>query len=128
MAFLLDTCTFLWLIQQPDKLSSKAAEIIVNPHNEIYLSSISNWEILVKHQLGRLVLPNNPGDFLIEQRRLHRIKPLVLDEESVSCLIRLPQHHNDPFDRMLICQAIANNMTIITPDEKIQQYPLSLLW
>jgi PIN domain nuclease of toxin-antitoxin system len=128
MNILLDTCTFLWLIQEPDKLSKEANKVFTAPHNEVYLSSISNWEILVKHQLGRLVLPNNPGEFIIEQRKAHHINALSLDETAIPYLMRLPSHHQDPFDRMLICQAIANNMTILTPDEKIKQYPITSLW
>jgi PIN domain nuclease of toxin-antitoxin system len=128
MKILLDTCTFLWLIQDPDKLSQTARSLFSDPHNEVYLSPISNWEILVKHQLGCLVLPNNPGDFLIEQRKAHHIEALPFDESAISYLMRLPTHHQDPFDRMLICQAIAHNLTILSPDDKIKQYPITSTW
>lgn len=130
MRLLLDSCTFLWLIWDEPELSEKARIHIADPHNEVYLSSISVWEILLKHQAGRLALfkPVDPERFYIEQREAHRIAPLPLTEEAVAQMVKLPPLHRDSFDRMLVCQAIAHGLVVCTPDRAIQQYPVRTLW
>jgi PIN domain nuclease of toxin-antitoxin system len=128
MNVLLDTCTFLWIITGDKKLSARAREIFITPENNIYLSSISAWEIAIKHALGRLPLPEKPEHFIPVQRERHGIKKLPLDEESALYLTRLPSLHNDPFDRMLVCQAIVNSMTILTPDDLVSQYHVRTIW
>lgn len=131
MKLLLDSCTYLWLIGQSAGLSKTAREAIASPQNICYLSSASLWEILTKHQAGRLEINARgatPERFLIEQRELHGIDPLPIDETAVAQLPRLPSLHRDPFDRILICQAIAGGLTIVTPDEAIRQYPVMVLW
>lgn len=128
MKLLLDTCTFLWIIKDAPDLSKKAKSLFSDAENEIYLSSISTWEILVKHQLGRLPLPESPQEFIKKQRDQHYIQTLPLEEDAVSHLLRLPDYHKDPFDRMLICQAINHRLTIMTPDKAITQYPVLTVW
>lgn len=130
MKLLLDSCTFLWLIWDEPELSHEARLRIADPRNEVYLSAISLWEILLKHQAGRLALPKpiDPERFYIEQREAHRIAPLPLAEEAVVQMVKLPALHRDPFDRMLICQAIAHGLVVCTPDRAIQQYPVRTLW
>lgn len=96
--------------------------------NEVYLSAASVWEILVKHKLGRLPLPQPAHQFIPRQRVTHRIESLPLDEEATLQIARLPDHHNDPFDRMLICQVIAHGLTLLTPDADIARYPVSTAW
>jgi PIN domain nuclease of toxin-antitoxin system len=127
---LLDSCTFLWLIWDEPELSHEARIQIADPRNEVYLSSISLWEILLKHQAGRLALakPIDPERYYVEQREAHRIAPLPVTEEAVVQMIKLPLIHRDPFDRMLICQAIAHGLVVCTPDRSIQQYPVRTLW
>jgi len=128
MNFLLDTCTFLWLILGSDELSDTAREAFTNQNNEIYLSAISCWEISVKWSLGKLKLPVDPGQFSPKQRTQHMIEPLPLVEEATYHLSKLPQFHKDPFDRVLICQAIEHSLIILTPDPLIAQYPIRTLW
>lgn len=128
MKLLLDTCTFLWVIQGNPNLSNNAGTLFSDPENEVYLSTISMWEIVIKHQLGRLPLPTPIEQFIIEQRKLHRIESLALQEEAVMQLSRLPEHHKDPFDRILVCQAIAHGLTLLTPDEEIKRYPIVSMW
>lgn len=128
MKLLLDTCAFLWIITGSNKLSNKAKEAFQDPDNEVYLSTISLWEILIKNKLGKLPLPDIPEQFLLEQTQLHRIMSLPLEEMAVMQLLRLPDYHQDPFDRMLICQAIATGLTILTPDILIKQYPILTFW
>jgi len=125
---LLDTCTFLWITGGDRALSSAAARLFASPENEVYLSAVSAWEIAIKHQLGRLALEVPPERFVPAQRDAHLIQPLPLDEESVLQIGRLPALHRDPFDRMLVCQAIVLGMTILTPDPLVAQYPARTIW
>jgi PIN domain nuclease of toxin-antitoxin system len=83
--------------------------------------------IIVKYRLGKLLLPLSPEKYLPLQRERHNILSLSLDEAEIIHLSDLPSFHRDPFDRMLICQAIENNMTIVTMDSAIAQYPIKIL-
>lgn len=87
----------------------------------------SVWEAIVKYQLGKLPLPEHPETYLPKQRDLHQIVSLSLDESSVAQLAKLPPLHRDPFDRMLICQALQNGMTIATVDGAIRAYSVSVM-
>jgi PIN domain nuclease of toxin-antitoxin system len=128
MRLLLDTATFVWVISDAPELSSRVRELIVDPENDVYLSAVSAWEIAVKHALGWLPLPEAPERFVPEQRKHQGIEELPLDEESALHLTRLPMLHKDPFDRMLVCQAITQALVILTPDELISQYPVRTAW
>jgi PIN domain nuclease of toxin-antitoxin system len=128
MKILLDTCAFLWLTTDAPELSDKAKILFQNTSNAVYLSSVSVWEIIVKHQLGKLPLPSAADDFIKQQCEKHFVEYLSLDEKAVFNLSRLPNHHRDPFDKMLICQAIAHDLTILTSDKMIIQYPVSTVW
>jgi PIN domain nuclease of toxin-antitoxin system len=124
----LDTCTFLWIGGDAPELSDKARELFQNPENEVYLSSVSGWEIAVKNALGRLPLPERPDTYVPKLRQLHAIEPLPLDEEATLHLTTLPSLHKDPFDRMLVCQAIVSGLVLLTPDELVTQYPTRSAW
>ena len=126
--YLLDTCTFLWLVAGSDSLPEAVRDIIRNPENAVFLSVVSAWEIVVKHGSGRLPLPQKPDLFVRKQREDHLLESLPLLEAHVLTLIKLPGIHHDPFDRMLICQAVAEGLTILTPDEAITQYPIRTVW
>lgn len=128
MNILLDTCTFLWIILKDPKLSDKAVQLFIDPNNEIYLSVISIWEIILKYRLGKLPLPKNPKIYLPEQRKKHKIASLYLEENAILQLSYLPDIHNDLFDRILICQAINHGLTLLTPDETIHKYPVKAVW
>jgi len=125
---LLDTCTFLWIVGGAPELSSRARELFVDPDNEVYLSVVSAWEIALKHAAGRLPLPELPERFVPAERRRHGIDTLGLDEETALHLGRLPPLHRDPFDRMLVCQAIVHGLVILGPDTLITQYPIRAAW
>jgi PIN domain nuclease of toxin-antitoxin system len=128
MKLLIDTCTFLWLASGSDMLSEAATRAFLDPENERYLSVASAWEIAVKHSLGRLPLPGKPDHFVRQIREKSGIETLPIDEESALYVARLPRLHADPFDRMLVAQAIVQGMTILTPDEAIEQYAVRVLW
>ena len=125
---LLDTVTFLWLLSDSPRLSEKTRGAFRDPDNEVYLSSVSSWEIAVKNRLGKLPLPQPAEIFVPEMRETLLVESLPLDEASTLQLCKLPDLHRDPFDRMLVCQAIEHGLTIMTPDEQIRQYPVRCLW
>jgi PIN domain nuclease of toxin-antitoxin system len=127
MKLLLDTHIFLWYISADKKLPARFLEEIRNPENEVYLSAISLWEIIIKHQIGKLPLSDPPQIFIPTERQRHLIESLPLDEACVRYLAELPPLHRDPFDRMLICQAKANQMTLVTTDSAILQYSVTTL-
>lgn len=128
MKILLDTCTFLWIVGDSHELSEASRNLFREPSNDVFLSAVSVWEISVKYALGKLPLPQLPEKYIPIQREKHMVDPLGLDENSVLHLNRLPQLHKDPFDRMLICQAINHGLVILTPDELIAQYPVASKW
>lgn len=127
MKLLLDTHIFLWFISGDKRLSEDMLYNIRNPDNEVYLSVVSLWEAIVKYQLGKLPLPQPPNVYLPIQRQKHQIASLSLNEASVSQLANLAKIHRDPFDRMLICQAMEHGLTIVTVDDAICAYPVSVL-
>ena len=104
MKILLDTCEFLWYVSGDPALLLKTREEIQNPRNEVFLSVVSLWEIIVKHSLGKLSLPQEPDVYVPTQRDSHRIRSLNLEELSVMKLSSLPAYHRDPFDRMLLAR------------------------
>lgn len=128
MRLLLDTCTFLWIVADAPELSDAGREAFADPGNEVHLSAVSAWEIAVKFALGRLALPDDPASYVPKQRERHVIRALPLEESAVLSLPRLPALHRDPFDRILVCQAIVGGLTIVTPDRDIRQYPVPTLW
>ena len=128
MKVLVDTCTFLWLADDAPELSGPARTIVTDPDNEVYLSAASAWEIAIKHTLGKLPLPDSPRHFIPTQRTLLALTALPIEEEAVLALDRLPLLHRDPFDRLLVCQALTHGLVIASPDPQIQQYPVRTLW
>ncbi len=127
MKILLDTHIFLWFISDDNKLATDIRDAISDYDNEVYLSIISIWECIVKYKLGKLPLPESPDIYLPKQRDRHQIINLNLDESSVVQLTKLPSLHRDPFDRMLICQALQHNLSIATADKAIRAYPIKLI-
>ncbi|MBD2508607.1 type II toxin-antitoxin system VapC family toxin [Nostoc muscorum FACHB-395] len=128
MKLLLDTHIFLWFISGDQKLPIHLQHSIRDLNNDVYLSCVSVWEATVKYQLGKLPLPESPEIYLPKQRQQHLISSLNLDEESVAQLLNLPLLHRDPFDRMLICQALQHNLTIFSIDPVIRSYSVSVLY
>ena len=125
---LLDTCAFLWMVRGDSNLSPTAHAVIANPSNEIFLSAVSAWEIGVKYGLGKLALPVEPIVFIPRERHRHRLVSLPIDESASLTASSLPFHHKDPFDRLLIGQALSRGLTLLTPDPVIAQYTVPLLW
>jgi len=127
VTLLLDTCTFLW-IAGGHTLSAVATAAVRDPSNDVFLSAVSTWEIATKHRAGRMPLPESPAVLIPAERTLRGILELAFDEESALQVLRLPLLHRDPFDRMLISQAIAGSLALVTPDPLIAQYPVRVIW
>ncbi|MBD2006112.1 MULTISPECIES: type II toxin-antitoxin system VapC family toxin [Cyanophyceae] len=127
MKLLLDTHVFLWFISGDRRLSNDLRDSIRDSDNEVYLSVVSVWEAIIKYQLGKLPLPDSPETYLPKQRDIHLIASLHLDENSVAQLANLPPLHRDPFDRILICQAVEHGLTIATLDAAIRAYSVSVI-
>ncbi|MBR8839801.1 MAG: type II toxin-antitoxin system VapC family toxin [Stigonema ocellatum SAG 48.90 = DSM 106950] len=127
MKILLDTHIFLWFISGDSRLSTDVRDAIRDSDNAVYLSVVSLWESIIKYQLGKLPLPEPPETYLPKQRDLHQIASLAIDESSVAQLAKLPLLHRDPFDRMLICQALQNSLTIATLDAAVRAYSISVI-
>jgi len=127
MRLLVDTHVFLWFISGDNRLPDTMRDSIRDLNNEVYLSVVSLWEAIIKHRLGKLPLPQPPEVYLPTQRERHQISSLSLDEASVSQLVNLPPIHRDPFDRMLICQAMQHGLTIVTVDDVVGKYSVPVL-
>ncbi len=128
MRILLDTCTFLWIASGSPRLSKTASTAFLDQANRRFLSASSAWEIGIKHASGRLPLSERPDVFVPRVREASGIESLLIDEESALHAGRLPALHADPFDRMLVAQAIVHGLTILTPDKAIEQYGVRVLW
>src|ERR1700691_782508 len=128
MKLLIDTCAFLWIASESPRLTKTAAAAFLDRNNERYLSAASAWEIGITHAAGRLPLPERPDILIPRIRDASGIESLNMDEESALHAGRLPGLHSDPFDRMLVAQAIVHGMTIRTPDPEIEQYGVRVLW
>lgn len=128
MRLLLDTCVFLWLAAEPDRISRKAAAALDDPANELFLSQASVWELYLKYQAGKLKLPQAPRRWLTGQLATRGVTDWAVDLESLHALLDLPAHHRDPFDRLLVAQAKVHAFTLITPDPWIKKYKPALLW
>lgn len=128
MRLLLDTAPFLFAALDDPRLSGTSLGLIRDPDNEVYLSVVSGWEIAVKHALGRLYLPDEPDRFVPSVCERMGVDELPLTMGPVLRVGRLPDLHADPFDRMLVCQAIEHGLTIVTPDEVVRRYPIPSVW
>ena len=126
MKILLDTHIFLWYISGDKRLSEDKRESIQDLNNEVYLSVVSLWEVIIKSQIGKLHLPQPPEIHLPTQRQLHQIASLALDEASVAHLAQLPFIHRDPFDRILIAQAQMEKLMLITADQRLKGYDVEM--
>ena len=126
MRLLLDTHIFLWYITGDERVSPSIRRA-VEDSEAAYLSVVSLWEATIKYRLGKLPLPEPPHPWLSVQREQHGIEPLPLDEASVVRLDSLALHHRDPFDRMLVCQALEHGLSIVTVDSMLSKYPAQLL-
>jgi PIN domain nuclease of toxin-antitoxin system len=128
MKLLLDTCALLWLGRGEAALPQIVRETLSRPDTEALVSAASGWEIAIKHGRGRLPLPVPLERFLPMLRERYGFQSLSIDEASALHVAKLPRLHADPFDRMLVSQAIVHGLTIVTPDPLVTQYPARTMW
>lgn len=128
MTLLLDTCTFIWLCSDPEKLSSPAAEALDEPANSRALSTASVWEITLKYESGKLPLPERPDVWIEEQLGRQVIGVLPLQRDTLYRAAALPPVHKDPFDRVITADALQRDLRIVTPDKPFGDYGCKAIW
>jgi len=127
MKILLDTHVLLWVVTQ-QKLSAQATTAFLDTQNQLYLSVVSYWEICIKVSIGKLTLVPNWTELVNEVIAVNGIQWLGVDKIHCQRLLGLSHLYGDPFDRLLIAQALVENMTFMSADEKVRQYPVATLW
>ena len=127
MRAILDTHAFLWAIAGDRRMSQTAHDLFKGP-SDLFLSYASIWEILIKVQLGKLSLPPPAGSFVIKKLAENRIETLPIDLDHLLAFEGLPLHHRDSFDRMLIAQALEENLPIVTAERFFARYPVEVIW
>jgi len=127
MAYLLDTHTILWFLSGDNQLSKKAMEIIENDSNVCQVSIVSLWEASIKVSLNKLSLKVKPSA-LESYLKEYNIEILPISFKHLSILESLPFQHKDPFDRLIISQAIANELTLISRDAEFASYSVEVIW
>ena len=127
MKYLLDTHTFIWIDNEPSRLSATALSILDDESNIIFLSLASVWEIQIKLQLGKLSLRAHLSEVIREQQA-HYIEILPITLPHILVLEHLPAHHRDPFDRLLIAQAQVEDIALLTHDAVFAKYPIRVIW
>ena len=127
MEYLLDTHTFLWFINGDKELSSRAKNIIQNDENIMFLSIASFWEIAIKLNLKKLSI-DMTFDELKQEANKNDFQILPIQFEDTRIIATLELYHKDPFDRILIAQAIQNNLKMITKDLNFDRYPVKIIW
>jgi len=128
MRYLLDTHAFLWWDMQSSQLSPTAFALCSDSSNDLLLSLASVWEMQIKQQLGKLRLSAPLGEIIEKQRSTNGIQLLPIELSHILGLSDLPEHHKDPFDRLLITQANVERLTLISNDPLIAQYPVQVVW
>jgi PIN domain nuclease of toxin-antitoxin system len=128
MNLLLDTHAFLWAIWGDSRLGDRAAKAFLDPQNKLYFSMVSYWEICLKHALGKLDLTANWPRVFDNEMAVNGIHWLALEKEHCLGIIDLPPIHGDPFDRLIVAQAIHEGFTVVTRDANIAHYEVETLW
>jgi PIN domain nuclease of toxin-antitoxin system len=128
MKLLLDTHTFLWWVTDDPRLSGAARTIMAEGNNDLFLSAASGWEIAIKARLGRLQLPSNLKEYIAKQMQSNAIAVLPIQLNHALHVCKLPDHHKDPFDRMLIAQSQLENLPLLTKDPVIAKYDVVIVW
>ncbi|MGB8701337.1 MAG: type II toxin-antitoxin system VapC family toxin [Thermosynechococcaceae cyanobacterium] len=128
MRVLLDTHAFIWWVTDDPQLSDIARDTISNSTNILFLSAASTWEIVIKYRTGKLSLPDKPDQYIPSRLATNQIESLPIQTIHTLQIAGLPDHHKDPFDRILIAQSQVENLPIITIDHQILRYPVQVIW
>lgn len=127
-SYLLDTCTFIWLCSEPERLSTASRRLIDKADASLLLSDVSALEITLKWTSGKIVLPDPPRHWIERQISTWALQCLALSRADVHRAAELPEYHRDPFDRLLVAAALNSDATILTPDKAVRRYPVSCRW
>jgi PIN domain nuclease of toxin-antitoxin system len=128
LKYLLDTCTFLWLAQQPSQITAAAAAAIDDPANDLGVSEVSLMEVVLKYAAGKLPLPDAPRVWIPERLEFHQLGLLSLTPEVIYRSGELAKAHVDPFDRLLAAHAIETGMPVISPERFLSLLGASRIW
>ena len=128
MRLLLDSHVLLWAIDSPDLLSKQASAVIVDERNELYVSVVSMWEIAIKAGAGKLHFPGTANFLEAHLERLGVWSYLPVTLSHVRRVSKLPAVHKDPFDRMLVAQAITERLSLVSKDAHFEKYPVEVIW
>ena len=124
---LVDTHVWLWLQSDPDRLPASVRDMVEDRGVELLLSAASAWEIAIKYRLGKLLLPQEPATYVPDRMRRSGTTPLSVEHAHVLRVSELPDHHRDPFDRLLVAQAQILNVPIVTADSQFERYQVTVL-
>lgn len=128
MKYLLDSMIWLWSIDSVEKINKVCRDILENGREEIYLSAATAWELSIKARLGKLHLPGPPAQCIPAFMAKQGLRPLPVTHMHAVKIYDLPPHHQDPFDHLIIAQAIMEEMTVMTADRNFRKYPVDVLW
>lgn len=124
---LVDTHVWLWLQSDPDRLPASVRVMVEDRGVELLLSAASAWEIAIKYRLGKLLLPQEPATYVPDRMRRSGTTPLSVEHAHVLRVSELPDHHRDPFDRLLVAQAQILDVPIVTADSQFERYQVTVL-
>lgn len=127
MRALLDTHTFLWWLTDDRRLSERASGVIADGA-ELLFSAASAWEIAIKARLGKLVVPEDLEPFLTDQLQREAIEVLPVYLSHAMGVYNLPDHHRDPFDRLLVAQCATEDLPLLSADAAFERYPIEVIW
>ncbi len=127
MKLLLDTHIFLWIADEPEHIPKHLMPALADESNELWLSVVSIWEMQIKRQIGKLKAQMPLADLIAQQQQSNDIRLLPVTAEHIYELDKLPFHHKDPFDRLLIAQANHEDLTLVSVDPLMTVYPVKLL-
>lgn len=128
MKYLLDTGILIHSQMAPLRLNRQAIDLLQDSSSELFISAASSWEIAIKAGTGKLVLPERPSEFVIRAIQLMSLRSLDITHSHVAALEKLPNYHRDPFDRMLIAQAQAEGLVLLTADHNFEKYAVKTFW
>ena len=128
MKYLLDTCAFLWLALEPDRLSASVIRIINDPASRLFLSDVSVWEIVLKHAVGKLPLPEPPDAWLPQQISHWQLETIPIAQSAIYRSGTLPKAHHDPFDRLIAASAMESGLSLLSPDAPLSYLGAARIW
>jgi len=128
MKYLLDTMVWLWSVGSTDKIGKAGLEILTSGDQEVYLSAASSWEVAIKAKLGKFRLPEEPVKYVPKRLAEQGIRSLSVTQNHSLKVYDLALHHHDPFDRLIIAQALSEGLVILTSNRVFEKYPIDVVW